>query len=314
MTVIRVVVLALLLVASIAGAWGYARSLRRAGVRRGTDLIAQIREQGVANLYDGASERWYVFEALGRTTRQPVGWRIVMVEPRPDGWVHGLDFYVFPFSDGERLGAWERWQLNADATEGRYIAGWLGIESDQWIVAKDTVIELADGIVTAEQTIDDKVFRSRSEIPDNYVPEGAFELVLRLMLHQTDPTSMQLILNGQPPVNGRPDFQPLTLRHDRWERSRRSTVEAAIQVSVAGHDAEVVLLDQHGRIDSKLLQYGGAVLEETQSPAMAVQSMFRDALDVRHTVLAVVESQWRASAPPAEPSEPPVEAPDAPEP
>jgi hypothetical protein len=309
MVVSRAILLALLLVASTSGAWAYARHLRHATVDRGVDLLAQIRRQGVGDLYGGASERWYVLEILGRTARQPIGWRIAMVAPRSDGTVHGFDLSVFPFSDGARRGSWERWSLNADATEGRYIAGALEVEAEQWIIARDTLIELADGVVTMEQTISNQVLHSRSDVPDNYVPEGALELVLALMLDQPDPTAMQLILNDQPPIDGRPDFQPLTMRHARLERSNRPVVDAAVQISVAGQNVEVVFLNQQGQIDSKRRQYGGAVLEETRSPTMAVQSLFQGATDLRDTVLAAVESQWQATSPDHAPADPPAETP-----
>ena len=174
---------------------------------RGRQILAEIRRTGLAAYWPEAAVTWHV-----RSTGERIsGWRGEIVVPTPNGKFHGLSVTVTGTALGTR-GLWERWTLNADATESNYLAGGFGWTRRGVRMGKeDTAISLKEGRVTAFQRIQDYPFETVGPAPAGYIPEGAMSIALRLVARHKAKARFRMIFNEVPPPGARPAFTPVEM-------------------------------------------------------------------------------------------------------
>lgn len=251
--VIRAIVLGVLLTACVAGAALYVHDLRTEADRNGKSVVAEIRQKGLGQFIREPTTRWFLIQA----DRTPLGWHVIDTAPRPDSdGVMGLNLTVTPAEDdphdrSKLEGTWERWELNHDATEGRYDAGDVHVVGDECDVVATTSIVLADGRVQATQLVDGRIYRSSATVPANYLPEGTMEMATRVLAGQDEPARFRMIVNSIPPQGDAPRFFTLTMRNAYKQHRRRPGTLYAVQADTTetelGHSS-TTLFDAKGQM------------------------------------------------------------------
>ena len=263
MTKARVTVLTVLLIASIAGAWGYSHYIHMANSTRGAEMIDQINQRGVGSLYGRGRQEWWVIEISDHQGRAiPVGWRVSIVRPNEDGTIDGWDVKILNGEQARNNSVWERWRLNDSATEGLYLAGPLTFADEHWSAQADTAIAQSGGELHVTQTLDGEIRTSQAPAPDNYLPEGARTLAIGLMAQRDEPVKLTFVANGTPPKSGRPDFRPVTMRQTRLGKTDPDA--RAIQITYHGVGVSVHYLDRQNEVDRVV--YGGGAQQERRTP------------------------------------------------
>ena len=202
--VIRTLLLGVLLAASVAAALGYT-VLRR---KEAGDIVAELRDRGLSSFHPAEPVRlWYRQTQPDTVGTLVIGWRAIT-------WVADGEFFR-----GTRInytlpnnGSWEFWILNEDATEGTYYAGVFTYSAETWIIRLTTAVRLADGQVTVAQRIGAETVTSTAEAPNNYLPEGAVDAAIQLMLDRRGRATFSTFSNNLPPDKaGKPQFLPMSL-------------------------------------------------------------------------------------------------------
>ncbi len=190
------------LLASTGVAWliarsrsGHADRAQAALVANGTQVLAQIRNQGLDHHWPGDEvprERWYLVYGGGRV-KELRGWRAARHWREADGTHRELQLN-FP------SGVWEYWQLNGDGTRGLYEAGQATPVpgSPRLETATTTRITLRDGRAELRQYGPDGAV-SEVDVPANYVPEGMLDLACLIAALRGGEAQFRLILNSDPP-------------------------------------------------------------------------------------------------------------------
>ncbi|GAF76610.1 unnamed protein product, partial [marine sediment metagenome] len=217
---------------------------------------------------------------LAHSDGKLVAWRSTFSLQRADGSFEGIDIVVSRRAEGTTA-TWEWWGLNADATKGQYRAGTVLGSTMGWWMLKDTDIGLTEGRVSARQGSE---WESQTRAPDNYLPEGTLELVLRLVAQQRTRAQFKLILNSLPPVGQTTRFARLL--SESIDASRSGIPGAAAGVTVrtlaGGADFEsTYFFDRDGRIIRKIDP------DRTWTPVTRQQvvSRFDSALAIRAAVI-----------------------------
>jgi hypothetical protein len=206
-SLLSVVMLGVLL-CSVGVGWLVIRGAR-VSQKRGEEILRRIREQTLRSLWDSQRvELWYLGTDGGG---RKVGWRRV-TRNLADGAYIGTLYHA-----RENFRAQSRWTLNAEATEGSYIAN-ESTPGKRLI----TRITFKEGTVTLRSNI----LRTsvRTVAPANYIPEGLSELVYFLAADGNTDAVCQMVFDGDPVQGGRVNFRTITLRPEgegglRWTAS-----------------------------------------------------------------------------------------------
>jgi len=265
------VILLAILVAAVGAAWLLAQP--RPADLRAEEIVAEIRRTGLAAYWPEAALTWYV-----RSTGERIaGWRGEIVVPGPDGTFHGLNVVVTGTALRTR-GNWERWTLNADATEGTYSAGEFAQTTRGLRSTTDTKISLEDGQVTAFQRIKGYPFETRGPAPAGYLPEGTMGIARRLVARHKAKARFRMIYNAVPPPGARPVFTPVNMEFRTPDGD--APEEARMTVHVAPGAPLEDLKDLHF-LDAGEDTIGRAtpIFVEMQVAAEQVDALFRNAAE-----------------------------------
>ncbi len=204
--ILRSLLLALLLTASVAAALGYTTYLRGRGGR----FVEELRRRGMAEFYPAEpTQMWYQQTRRKEDLLLLLGWRAFTLATDPEtGRFHGTNI---SYNTVSGVGSWERWQLNQDATESVYHAGQFTSVDGACQMQMTTAIRLADGRITALQRIEGHIHRSVAEAPGNYLPEGTTHAATQMMMDHRGRTTFSMIMNTIPPKDGRPQFAQMSL-------------------------------------------------------------------------------------------------------
>jgi hypothetical protein len=162
------------------------------------DLLNEIRQKGLASYWPQQQEvSWYLAtDATGR----PVGLRAVLRRPMliegdsPGKGFYGREYLLMPNGSLQEV-----WNLRDDLSAGQY-AG----PSSRGI----TRILLKGRQVEVQQPDPDRRREASgtSVYPGNYLPEGAMELLLRLVVQRGQPVTFKMIDNDGALVDGQVHF------------------------------------------------------------------------------------------------------------
>ncbi|GAH71870.1 unnamed protein product, partial [marine sediment metagenome] len=202
LTAVMLVALAL----STAGAWLVQETLG-AAARRGAQIVADMARRGLSHYWGGRSDvRWYlVTDANGR----PHGWRLTT--RKADG-----DYYAGQDILRTAQGAHQsQWQLADDASEGRYASG-TGLLRGQH---PNVTIALTHNRVEVVTRFGASGLGPR---PDNYIPEGAFPVVLLLTAAGGRPAKFKMIIDQVAVIGGQVHFITLVVTPQGADRVRAS--------------------------------------------------------------------------------------------
>jgi hypothetical protein len=244
----RFTVIAVLMFAMLAVATGLAWLIvvSRTGLQSaGAELVQRVHSEGLSAFWDRSPHvRWL----LAYRDDNPVGWRVEMRLPQPEGGFEGLDAALYDIR-GRTRGQWEQWRLNADATTGEYRAGELRVTPAGLSLPANTRIVLSEGRIGAQQQAGDSPMwlESGAAAPDNYVPEGTLPLVRHLVAETGRDASFRMVFNEQPPRQGKTTFGVVTM--ERRELGETDYPGAAARVLVSGIAGEqTLLLDDRGEL------------------------------------------------------------------
>ena len=237
-----------ILVLAVAVAWSLSASRQRLA-RRGAELVAQVRKDGLPAHWRSFQSRWLLAQKAGRY----VGWRATVRLVEPQGAAEGFDVSVL--ATGQHLaGAWERWSLDAGLSQGEYRSGLVlpGRVGPQ--LAQDTVIRYADKTVEVVQGIAQHSVQSRAPAPANYLPEGTLELAFRLAAMRKIRAQFRTIENSVPPAGQTTQF--ITVLAEPFDASASGVVGAAFAVNVrfflpGGSMEQAWLFDDQGNLLQK---------------------------------------------------------------
>jgi len=171
------------LVLTVAAAWLLVQT-RGAGIDRGANLLADVRERGLSAFWgEQPHEAWFLFTSADG---EPLGWRRSLRIRVQDGYL-GEDQAVLTNGTQWREG----WQITDDALVGRYSSA---LESPN----------LPSGFLKVGIDLrEDRVYVSSSAAgepaaspaPANYVPEGLLDLALYLAGRQDGGVDLDTISN-----------------------------------------------------------------------------------------------------------------------
>jgi len=206
-------VMGVLLLVSV-GVAGWISHSRQAASDRGGDIMAEIRQAGLPHFWGEGTREFYLMRHNGET----VGWRAVLRRPVGDGY-RGFDMHA----TAEGATAWESWTLHNDLRSGTYVA--FGPSSTvRGLLAKteitftagqievtETLLALAGGGRASRPGLPPRPgpsprleavdrHTSRTDVGDNYLPEGSLPLVARRVGEHKANASFKIVMNGTPPL------------------------------------------------------------------------------------------------------------------
>jgi len=234
------VLMLLVLVLTAAGAW-WLESAAARRVRAGARLLGAIRKDGLRACWpEKLRINWYIL----RDGTEPAGWRVVVAGWTGDAKVVGLNLDVL----SDRVAS-EKWLLNADATEGAYIAVERGSKG-----ASETNIDLAEGLVKVVQN-GRRV--ARSPLPRNYMPEGLFEPVVRRVAATGADAQFKMVFNERPNVAGIVEFGTFRIRHQgRGKAADGQTTDRVRVTGVRGGKRRTIYYDLDPKGNCLRVHYG----------------------------------------------------------
>jgi len=212
---LAVVMLAILLASAAGAGWLEIAAARR--VRAAGEILADVRRQGLATFWsDQGQVHWRLIHAADA----PVGWEATIRQVTDDGRFAGLRAIVVP---GVRtiLG---RWTLNADATAGQYAGSAVSAKGER----TDTASQLADGHVAVTQH--HLGLTARSPAPDNYLPEGMMDLVVRRVAQTRADAQFASVFDERPNTAGYVEFGTVRVRY-RGRADVEGTAVDVVEVS-----------------------------------------------------------------------------------
>lgn len=229
-----------------------------------------------------AGEFWYIQkDARG----VPVGWMVARSGPgEPLG---RAGYQVLGDDEGARIAS--RWQINDQATEGRYVALAPKLLANQTVAAAQTRIHLAGGQIQVSQTVARRTFQGALAVGPNYVAEGTREDLIAQVARSGQEFAGEIFLDDRmslAPIRltpAEPGTQPQTAPA-HWPRQ--------VWEGFAGPSGEVVYtavyhVDEAGRIvqiDS--LNAAGQVIQRSDRvDPQAVEKLFPDAFAQRNRLL-----------------------------
>ncbi len=208
--VVAVAMLAVLAV-TIAGAWWLVWA-RNAPARRGAELVAQVRSEGLGAFWQGPEVQFWQIERTQLTPYGPVRsvlWTVELRKQRPDG---GFEELSVTGANPDRL-QWAYWKLNAQATEGLYQAGILDRNrvSRQLETRQKTEIRQTADKLAVQQFMDDagKRVETFAPVPENYAPEGTLRLLRDLTARNGENADFLVVYDEVPPGGQEPSFNTI---------------------------------------------------------------------------------------------------------
>jgi len=289
---IAVIMLGVLLL-STGAAWLLVAGRDRASVR-GAEIVRELRGRGLGAFWDGPQIRWYLETRQGR----PVGWHAFIVAPAGQEY-HGLDVRHWLTPTGEQT-YWERWELNATATAGAYRAGPVA----RGMRITDTVIRYAKDEVSLLKNATDA--KALSPAPDNYIPEGALNLVCLLTSRQDRRAYFHMVFNEREPVAGKIDYGTIMLQPVDAASLGISEAVSAVRYRtwVPRQQDRVLAFDRQGRLLATV-----SADEDGRRTAVAESEVLRHFPDAADLVVQLARSLKL----PANPQAPESEQPDEPQ-
>ncbi|KPK86258.1 MAG: hypothetical protein AMJ81_01715 [Phycisphaerae bacterium SM23_33] len=231
-----------LLLATVGAAWLLESSSSRR-VRAAAEILAEIRKEGLDSFWPAELEvHWY----LAQKDKRIIGWRAAAAGRSQNGDFLGVDVDM----QGRRQDpVCEQWRLNADATEGAYTAlvrTPLGYRPDTDITLQRGSVKVVQHNLPNYQRL-----QARSPAPENYLPEGLLEPVVRRVAAAGADAQFRLVFNDQPNPGGVVQYGSYRIRHlGRKTQSEGSWVDR-VGVSAGGPRSGHALtyeLDEKGRL------------------------------------------------------------------
>ena len=184
-----------ILAVSVALAW-LATKPRKNTSQGGAEIISKLMNDTLEGYWAGSHrDSWFI--GL-RQDIKPIGWRMQSRGRESGGMFSGGllagNVGSSPYNSS--------WRLSADLSEGFYVAPAL----DRRGQMLETRITLTRDNVTVVRSGGDHKLTAAAARPDNYVPEGAFPLVLRLAAARTGEATVKMIFDDSAIVGGRVSF------------------------------------------------------------------------------------------------------------
>ena len=200
------------LLASVALAWVFTLGPRQR-VTTAKDILADIRANGLAKHWgEGLHTQWGIVYEGGR----PDAWQCIVRGRLDSGEYVGM---VLNMTGGAF--DMEEWRLNADATAGSYgaYAGLLGMSP----LIPNTTIGLKKGVVTVNPLRDYR-HPAESTAPENYLPEGLWDLAARRVAQEKRDAQFEGTFNNSPNhEGGRVEFVTVQFRYAGEGKPSRGT-------------------------------------------------------------------------------------------
>ncbi len=230
-----------ILVASGAAAWllvHMRRQERIDAVELGAQIISKIKTRGLGHYWpqDNPEVLWYL---VNNTDGREVGWNVLLISPR-DGQYRGREIFTNSVA-GSR--SEENWSVDADLASVRYE----GIIQAPNLVQR-TRITFDNGKVTVARG--DRAVES--SVPDNYIPEGIFNVVLREVVSAGEVADFMMIFNSEAIADGRVNFQKVIISPQGGGKA---------VVNLPGRSVNTYTLDQDGKITRIKMRGRGLVFE-----------------------------------------------------
>lgn len=192
-SLLAIVMLAIML-GCVGWAWYIVQSRTVLPENNAKAILADIRSRKLKFYWGDQSERlFYIIE----TQNRPISWQGILRRPTQDGYVGGK-------FEGEE----EFWQLNADATEGKYMGPLSLVPGDKrkvQILLNNQKLEVA---WLQDHQLGNAIIAKTSPVEPlpNYIPEGLMDLVLHLVAASGRPAVFHTVLNDESILKGRPNF------------------------------------------------------------------------------------------------------------
>lgn len=281
--VIVAVLMLLVLLGSTVLAWWISKK-RSAGILRGAELLAELRSKTVSAIWKPQPAKWYLLVA----NNKPVGWRVKFIAQKEDVF-EGMDVVARYENNRPAGGQWERWTLNNDAAESRYVAGSFNL------AAPRTQIELSGGWVKTIQPVHVRpgaimLKESIAAAPENYMPEGSAEALFVLLAEKKTSADFKTIVNDIPPEGGRPVFIPLTAEYlPPDDKMPQAFAKIGLKYSEAKDTSLSFYIDAGG---NPLLILHDGLEEQSVSPEQVIEH-YEDAQKVVENLQKLIG--WQAS-------------------
>ncbi|MCD4825976.1 MAG: hypothetical protein K8S55_15400 [Phycisphaerae bacterium] len=182
-------------------------------VRQGIEILDEIRKEGLSSYWPATQEQLQWF--LIRKGQVNVGWRVVYRRKLPGETSDFGGGMIFYSSDGPKSRhAASKWRLTNDANKGLYTSMEGLLSRPPHLRAQSfTRIELLGGELKNGKLPDGEIFvtqrmgqhkhDSHAGMPGNYIPEGLTQLVLRQVAQRQTHAKFKIIIDSQPPDQGR---------------------------------------------------------------------------------------------------------------
>ncbi len=237
---LNVVMLGVLLAAA-GSAWTLVYLRRTARVeakKRGAEIIGKIKSKGLGNYWPGRNPRvlWYLVSSIdGRA----VGWKRVSISPA-DGKYRGSDLFVH---EGAGFSSEENWQISSSLSAGRYE----GITQSPSGYRR-TNITLNGGKLTVSQN--DRI--AQSPVPENYIPEGVFRVVLGEVSAGGRVADFKMVFNDEAFEGDEVNFRNVIISPQG---------NGKVVVNLPGKSVNTYWLDESGQISKIKMRTEGLILE-----------------------------------------------------
>ncbi|MBT3200664.1 MAG: hypothetical protein HN350_12195 [Phycisphaerales bacterium] len=173
----------------------------------GAEIIAEISGETLDE-YWSADRRENYFLIIDRKKESdsltPVGWEVVSRQQDPSGGYSGALKQVV----GDDFTHKSRWSLSADLSQGQYSADSPDDQTNQ--IA--TQIILDNETITVTRNVDGKTQTASTDRPENYLPEGAMPLALKLVAERQLDASFKILFDDKAIIDGAVNFTNITFK------------------------------------------------------------------------------------------------------
>lgn len=253
-----------------ASAWALAW-YRGAPAREAAEILAAVRRDGLRAYWTELlpRRRWFLIRQGGKI----VGWEMVFRRVGPETAEGG--FVQRQFHPAGQIRLASRWRIRLDAEKGEYQSQQVFLRPGGAEV-NETTIELRDRRIQVLQNRDGVRFLSVAPTPDNYLPEGLMDLVIRETARRKTRTRFEMVLDSQPPARQQGAQTPLFPLEFRYLGEDPQTGGTKIEESLSRSEGTgLIVLDTFGEVIRR--QYGET--EYTFSSRSEVLRSFPDAAE-----------------------------------
>ncbi len=241
---LRQSVLAIVMLAILLAATGWAWLMVRSGQRRqdvGAQIVQSIHTQKLSHWYpEKAQVQWLLASQGGKI----VGWQAI-VRSSADGKHEGLRIESDgPTPPATKEGFIEKWSLDDTATTGQYESKFIA----PGVSNAGATIQLENGKVRMTQLFPHLMVADQAsgDAPANYLPEGTTDLALRLVAQQQADGLFARISDTHPNEGKRIDFLTARIRYAGKGTGDSSALNKVILA--AGGEEETYWLTAEGEI------------------------------------------------------------------